>query len=64
MISPTCSHLSKLSKLPTGPIAQIIRGGHRTEAIKKFAEESRKPNESYWFYTVLIPGTSINIFYC
>jgi hypothetical protein len=60
MINPTCPHLSHLSTTPNGPIAEVIRGGHRTEAVKTYATESNQPEESYWYYTVLIPGMILN----
>ena len=39
------------------PIAQVIRGNHHTEAIKTYAADEKKPEESYWLYKVLIPCT-------
>ena len=57
-ITDTCPHLSLLSSEENGPIGQVIRGGHRTEAIKRFAAEFNSPDENYWLYKVLIPGIS------
>ena len=56
MISPSCPHLSQLSGGENGKIGQVIRGGHRTEAVKKYAEEMGEPEAGYWAYNVLIPG--------
>ena len=44
------------------PIAQIIWGSHRTEAIKKYAESERKLEKVYWLYKVLIPCAFIKFF--
>ena len=61
MIDPSFPHLSKLSLSPSSnqPIAQVIHGGHRTEAIKQFSEALDQPKENYWLYTVLIPDKYI-----
>jgi len=61
MISTTCPHLSKLSLhgTDTGPIAQVIRGGHRTAAVQSLAKETQKPEDNYWFYHVLSPGVCL-----
>ena len=48
-------HLSTNNEV--SPIAQVIRGNHRTEAIKMYAADEKKPEESYWLYKVLIPCT-------
>ena len=67
MINLTSPHLSRLSKYSGGPIAQVIRGGHRTEAIKKYAKKQNQPEENYWLYTVLILGMYqdlLALFYC
>ena len=65
MIDPSFPHLSKLSLSPCSgqPIAQVIRGGHRTRAVKQFSESLNQPEENYWLYTVLIPGKFIFKFY-
>ena len=47
MINLTSSHLSRLSKYSGRPIAQVIHGGHRTEAIKKYANKQNQPEENY-----------------
>jgi hypothetical protein len=62
MISPTSPHLSNLSLTSNGPIGQVIRGDHRTAAIKKYAEERNEPEESYWLYRVLVPGIFFILF--
>jgi hypothetical protein len=51
-------HLSLLSTTPNGPIAEVIRGGYKTEAEagKTYAIKCNQPEENYWYYTVLIPG--------
>jgi hypothetical protein len=55
MITDKFPHLPHLTS-SDGQIAQVIRGGHRTQAIKEYAEELDKPEENYWLYTVLVPG--------
>ena len=59
MITLEFPHISKLSTSSNKPIAQVIRGGHRTKSIKHFSIESEQPDESYWLYTVLIPSKYI-----
>ena len=54
LISPNCSHLDQLNIIPGGAIGQVLRGGHRTAAIKSFGEEN--PGHGFWYYDVLIPG--------
>jgi hypothetical protein len=58
MIPSTWAHLSQLSKVSDGPIGQVICGGHRTEAIKQYSDESNNPEENYWLFTILISGKS------
>ena len=41
-----------------GPIGQVIRGGHRTEAVKRFSELPGKADEGYWCFNVLVPSKS------
>ena len=55
-ITPTSPHLTELSGEAPEFIGEVIRGDHRTEAIKRYAEANNKPEESYWLYKVLIPG--------
>jgi hypothetical protein len=58
MISESSPHLSRLSLHDNGPIGQVIRGGHRTAAIKNLSLHSIPPcpQENYWYYQVLLPG--------
>jgi hypothetical protein len=58
LISPTSPHLHHLSKTHGGPIAQIIRGGHRTAAIRNYSQDPTNLNmaENFWYYRVLVPG--------
>lgn len=60
MITPSFFHLDRLSLFPGGPIGQIIRGGHRTAAIKRFSNSTdlNLSSQNFWFYNVLIPGMS------
>jgi hypothetical protein len=55
-ITTTCTHLSHLSSTSGGPIGQVIRGGHRTEAIRQFSKLPENSEERYWLYEVLVPG--------
>jgi hypothetical protein len=55
-ITKSCSFLSKLQTKPSGPIAQVIRGGHRTATIKNYSSQEGREDEGYWYYTVLVPG--------
>lgn len=59
-ITRTCSHLDKLSLHPGKAIGQVIRGHHRTAAIRSYSKEIQDDTESYWLYNVLIPG----LFFC
>jgi hypothetical protein len=58
MISQSSPHLSRLSLTDNGPIGHVIRGGHRTAAIRNLAVHSEppRPQEGYWYYQVLLPG--------
>jgi hypothetical protein len=58
-ISKSCPHLHLLSSSPQGHIGQIIRGGHRTEAIRLYSRSQGTHNvqENFWCYNVLVPGT-------
>jgi hypothetical protein len=58
MISRSCPHLHYLCKEPNGAIGEIIRGNHRTEAIKRYSLQSDNPqtHENYWYYEVLVPS--------
>jgi hypothetical protein len=66
MITPTTSGLETLFKHKEdgtlGPIAQIIRGNHRTAAIKKFATHDGMETQDFWCYEVLSPGSCLFIF--
>lgn len=58
MISNSCPHLSRLSATGNGPIGQIIRGNHRTAAIRSYARnQDTNAGQNYWYYQVLLPGT-------
>lgn len=63
MISPSSPHLNLLSTTAGGPIAQIIRGKHRTAAIKSLSKASSNPSQNYWFYQVLLPSMSFSYFF-
>jgi hypothetical protein len=56
LISSSCPHLSQLSLIPGGPIGQIIRGSHRTAAVKLFSSREENVGQNYWAYNVLVPG--------
>jgi hypothetical protein len=56
MITNACRHLPHLALSNGGPIAQVLRGGHRTIAIKRHAQTITDTYENYWFYNVLLPG--------
>jgi hypothetical protein len=55
-ISPTSPHCNRLNAYRNGPIGQIIRGGHRTLAIRDFSKSRKCPEQNYWMYDVYIPG--------
>jgi hypothetical protein len=56
-ITKDFAHLSRLSHDEGGPIAEVIRGGHRSEAVRRYAlSREGREDEAYWIYTVLIPG--------
>jgi hypothetical protein len=38
------------------PLAFIIKGSHRKEAVSKYSIETANPKEAYWIYDVLHPG--------
>lgn len=59
-ITTSCDHLNQLSTTQGGPIGQIIRGGHRTAAIKQFSKSlnADQISQNFWYYHVLIPGKS------
>jgi hypothetical protein len=54
--SSSSPHHHHLGDSSDGPIAKVIRGGHRTEAIRQFSALPGNSNENYWYYNVLIPG--------
>jgi hypothetical protein len=60
LISPSSPHLDFLRATPGGPIGHIIRGGHRTAAMKQLSKKLKRPYQNFWYYNVLVPG--INIF--
>jgi hypothetical protein len=47
-----------------GAIAQVIRGGHRTEAVRRLSQKPDMSEENYWCYLVLLPGKCSYHFYC
>jgi hypothetical protein len=55
-ISHTSPHINRLSKPGTNIIGQVIRGGHRTLAIRKFSKAIDHPEQNFWLYEVYIPG--------
>ena len=58
MISDSSPHLGQLRTTSEGPIGQIIRGGHRTAAIRNLSRDvnASRSHENYWYYRVLLPG--------
>ena len=56
MITKKSPHLHHLSLSLDGPTAQVIHGGHHTEAIRRFSKLSSQPDENYWLYNVLLPS--------
>ena len=62
-ITEAFTHLDKLRSTDScdGFIGHIIRGGHRTEAIRRYAEIPGNEDEGYWLYKVLCPGKSLLI---
>ena len=61
-ISISSPHLHHLSKSPNGPIAEIIRGNHRTEAIRRYSHHTPNFHENFWYYNVLLPGMSSSLY--
>ena len=57
-ITEAFSYLDKLRSTEScdGCIGHIICGGHRKEAIWRYAEIPGNENEGYWQYKVLCPG--------
>lgn len=57
-ISKTSPHINLLAAEPGGPIAEIMRGGHRTEAIRSLSmdPDNGDPQQNFWLYNVLAPG--------
>ena len=39
-----------------GPIAQVIRGRHRTEVARRLSDQPETANEGFWLYRVLLPS--------
>jgi hypothetical protein len=62
-IRNTFPFLDKLALSTGGPIGQVIRGGHRTQAIKEFSALPGHSDEGYWLYEVLLPSKSICLLY-
>jgi hypothetical protein len=60
-ISKSSPHLKHLAKSSGGPIGQIIRGNHHTEAIRRFSSHPLNFNQNFWCYHVLVPGEYILI---
>jgi hypothetical protein len=54
-ITKSSSFLQHLSASSKGPIAQVLRGGHRTKVVLDYSE-ANKSDEGYWFYQVFLPG--------
>jgi hypothetical protein len=48
IISKSSPHLHHLSESSGGPVGEIIRGGHRTEAIRHYSHLSDASHEDYW----------------
>ena len=63
-ITTASSYLSHLSVSADGPITQVIRGGHRTEAIRCLSEHEEYSKVNYWYYNVLLPSKSTIYFIC
>jgi hypothetical protein len=59
-ITKSSPHIHRLAAEPGGPVAHVIRGGHRTEAIRRYALSSKHfySYEDFWLYHVLAPGVS------
>lgn len=57
-ITHSSPHIHHLAAENEGPIAHIICGGHRTEAIKEYSLGSchTKYKQNFWLYYVLAPG--------
>lgn len=55
-ITKDCPLLSQLSV--GGKIGQVIRGGHRTGAVRQMDE-----SEQYWYYQVLLPSKCFILIY-
>ena len=55
-ITSTSPHLARLASSPNGKIGQVIRGGHRTQAVYELSKSPPFFDQAYWAYNVLIPG--------
>jgi len=55
-ITKNSPHLNRLATTPGGPIGQVVRGGHRTAAIKNLSRDPDHIQENYWYYNVLVPS--------
>lgn len=60
LIHTTSPHLHHLQKTTGGPIGEVIRGGHRTAAIRNISAKNKNPGMNYWIYEVLVPGMCFN----
>ena len=56
-IASSSPHLNRLRNPDISDqfIGQVIRGGHRTEAIKRYTKKYDNIHQSLWYYNVLIP---------
>lgn len=55
-ITQDCSLVDDLSIGSGGAIGQVIRGGHRTEAVRRLSQMPEMGEEGYWYYQVLVPS--------
>jgi hypothetical protein len=62
-ISTSSPHLDLLTATLGGPIAQVIRGNHRSQAIKRYSNRKICPGENFWYYEVLVPGISYILYF-
>lgn len=61
-IATSSPHLGRLRTSEDGVIGQIIRGGHRTAAIKLYTNRRNLSHKCCWYYQVLIPCTGCLFF--
>jgi len=64
-ISKDSSHLHLLATEQKGPIGQVIRGGHRTNAIRNYSlyPDNANAHQNFWLYNVLAPGQFCFIYF-